>query len=242
MQKYIYAISLSLGLATSIITFDYAYVFAGNDALFDKDILCGFAEMRPTIKGQYKFFTTNMYSLREMLKDNNVKYASGQFYDEKGIFLAHLQDWIQLDEFERIVLMLYNNEELARAVLILIESSTMSLDYEGAMCAVALETICSAMYKPKQKTLMKNEDWKRNVVPKFENLIQSLIDSNTISEMHADIIRRKLNGLNMDTNADKLSKPFECIGYNLTESDKKNIAKRNRFLPVSYTHLTLPTT
>lgn len=239
MQKYIYAISLSLGLATSIITFDYAYVFAGNDALFDKDILCGFAEMRPTIKGQYKFFTTNMYSLREMLKDNNVKYASGQFYDEKGIFLAHLQDWIQLDEFERIVLMLYNNEELARAVLILIESSTMSLDYEGAMCAVALETICSAMYKPKQKTLMKNEDWKRNVVPKFENLIQSLIDSNTISEMHADIIRRKLNGLNMDTNADKLSKPFECIGYNLTESDKKNIAKRNRFLHgniVGHTH------
>ena len=144
-----------------------------------------------------------------------------------------------MDEFERIVLMLYNNEELARAVLILIESSTMSLDYEGAMCAVALETICSAMYKPKQKTLMKNEDWKRNVVPKFENLIQSLIDSNTISEMHADIIRRKLNGLNMDTNADKLSKPFECIGYNLTESDKKNIAKRNRFLHgniVGHTH------
>lgn len=230
MQKYIYAISLSLGLVTSIITFDYAYVFAGNDALFEKDILCGFAEMRPTIKGQYKFFTTNIYSLGEMLKDNNVKYALGQFYDEKGNFLAHLQDWIQLDEFEQIVFMLYNNEELARAALILLESSTMSLDYEGAMCAVALETICSAMYKPKQKTLMKNKDWKKNVVTKFENLIQSLIDSNTISEMHADIIRRKLNGLNMDTNADKLSKPFESIGYNLTDSDKKNIAKRNRFL------------
>ena len=43
----------------------------------------------------------------------------------------------------------------------------------------------------------------------------------------------------MDTNADKLSKPFECIGYNLTESDKKNIAKRNRFLHgniVGHTH------
>ena len=101
--------------------------------------------MRNSVKGQYRFFTTNMYSLETALRYNKVEYALAQIHDKNGQVLSNLQDWIQLDEFERLTVMLYRNEDLARAVLILIESSTMALDYEGAMCAVALETICSAL-------------------------------------------------------------------------------------------------
>lgn len=230
MQRYIYSISLSLGLVTSVITFDFAYIFASTSKNFEKDIYSGFSEMRKSIKGQYYFFTTNIYSLETALKYNKVEYALSQIHDGNGQVLSNLQDWMQLDEFERIVLMLYGNDDLARAVLILIESSTFALDYEGAMCAVALETICSVLYNTTQGTFLKNDRWKNCVVPKFEDLIKQLLDSEAISEEHAATMRKKLNGLNMPTNGDKLSVPFENRGYTLSKSEKEVIQKRNRFL------------
>ena len=230
MQKYIYAISLSLGLVTSVVTFDYAYVFASVNDDFEKDMYCGFSEMRNSIKGQYRFFTTNMYSLETALKYNKTEYALAQIYDKNGQVISNLQDWMQLDEFERLVKMLYGNDNLARAVLILIESSTFALDYEGAMCAVALETICSALDKSKQSTFLTNDNWQKLVIPEFENTIYQLLEHGTISEEHAAAMRKKLNGLNMPTNGDKLSVPFENCGYTLSKSEKEVIKKRNRFL------------
>lgn len=230
MQRYIYSISLSLGLVTSVITFDFAYIFASTSEDFEKEIYSGFSEMRKSIKGQYHFFTTNIYSLKTALEYNKVEYALSQILDENGQVLSKLQDWIQLNEFERIVLMLYGNDDLARAVLILIESSTFALDYEGAMCAVALETICSVLDNTKQGTFLENDRWKNCVVPKFEILIKQLLDSEVISKEHAATMRKKLNGLNMPTNGDKLSVPFENRGYTLSKSEKEVILKRNRFL------------
>lgn len=100
MQKYIYSISLSLGLVTSTIPFDYAYIIATGTENFTDDLICGFTQMRPTIKGQYQFFTTNMYSIKECLTRNHVDYAIKQLYDGET-FKACLQDWIQIDEFEK---------------------------------------------------------------------------------------------------------------------------------------------
>ena len=230
MQKYIYSISLSLGLVTSVVTFDYAYVFTSANECFDKELYCGFSEMRNSVKGQYRFFTTNMYSLETALRYNKVEYALAQIHDKNGQVLSNLQDWIQLDEFERLTVMLYRNEDLARAVLILIESSTMALDYEGAMCAVALETICSALDESEQSTFLKNDSWQKNVIPEFEDTILHLLEHKIISEEHASTMKKKLNGLNMPTNGDKLSIPFEKRGYSLSKSEKEVIQKRNRFL------------
>lgn len=229
MQKYIYSISLSLGLITSIIPFDYAYIIATGTENFTDDLICGFTQMRPTIKGQYQFFTTNMYSIKEVLTRNHVDYAMEQLYDG-DTFKAYLQDWIQIDEFEKIVLMLYGNEDLARATLILIESSTMPLDYQGAMCAVALETICSALEESKDKTYMSNNDWKTKVKPLFDQLIDSLLKKGIITEFHASNMRNKLNSLNLASNKDKLSLPFSQRGYILSEQEKNIINSRNRFL------------
>lgn len=229
MQKYIYSISLSLGLVTSTIPFDYAYIIATRTENFTDDLICGFTQMRPTIKGQYQFFTTNMYSVKECLTRNHVDYAMKQLYDGE-IFKAHLQDWIQIDEFEKIVLMLYGNEDLARATLILIESSTMSLDYQGAMCAVALETICSALEDSKDKFYLSNDNWKTNVRPPFEDLINSLRKEEIITEDHAVNMRNKLNSFNTASNKDKLSLPFSQRKYTLSKQEKGVIDSRNRFL------------
>ena len=229
MQKYIYSISLSLGLVTSTIPFDYAYIIATGTENFTDDLICGFTQMRPTIKGQYQFFTTNMYSIKECLTRNHVDYAIKQLYDGET-FKACLQDWIQIDEFEKIVLMLYGNEDLARATLILIESSTMSLDYQGAMCAVVLETICSALEDSNDKFYLSNDNWKTKVKPPFEELINSLRKEEIITEDHAANMRNKLNSFNTTSNKDKLSLPFSQRKYTLSKQEKDVIDSRNRFL------------
>lgn len=190
MHKFLYAISLSLGLITSIIPFDYSYIIASDSEDFSSNTLCGFTQMRPTIKGQYKFFTTNMYNIQDCLKRNKAEYAISQLYDGEN-FLNHLQDWTQMNEFENIVKMLYVNDDLARATLILIESSTLSLDYQGAMCAVALETICSALEKSDERFYMNNKDWKEKVSQRFTSLIDTLKDEEVISEEHA--VNMKIN-------------------------------------------------
>lgn len=126
--------------------------------------------------------------------------------------------------------MLYGNEDLARATLILIESSTMSLDYQGAMCAVALETICSALEDSKGKFYMSNDDWKTKVKPSFEDLINSLNDKEIITEAHAANMKNKLNSFNTESNKDKLSLPFRERRYELSKQEKDVINSRNRFL------------
>ena len=229
MQRYIYSISLSLGLVTSTVPFDYAYIIATGTENFTNDLICGFTQMRPTIKGQYQFFTTNMYSIEDCLKRNHADYAIKQLYDGKT-FKAHLQNWIQIDEFEKIVLMLYGNEDLARATLILLESSTMSLDYQGAMCAVALETICTALEDSKDKFYLSNDIWKTNVKTPFEELINSLRKEGIITEDHAVNMRSKLNSFNAASNKDKLSLPFSQRKYTLSKQEKGVIDSRNRFL------------
>lgn len=230
MQKYIYAVPLSLGLVTSIVTFDYAYIFTSETPDFKKNLYCGFSEMRDSIKGQYSFFTTNIYALEKVLRYNKVEYALKQILDEEGQVLSNMQDWMQLDEFEQIVRMLYNNNDLARSVLILIESSTFSLDYEGAMCAVALETICAALDKSQNRSFLPKTEWQKSVSPRFMDLINQLYSEGVISEEHADVIRKKLHVLNFGTNGDKLSSPFRDRGYNLSKKEMEIIKERNRFL------------
>lgn len=229
MQRIVYVVALSLGLVTSIIPFDYAYIIASTSKDFSKDSLCGFLQMRPTIKGQFKHFTTNMYSLQDCLKRNGSEYALPQLYEGKE-FLSHLQDWVQQDEFGCIVKMLYNNEDLARATLILIESSTVSLDYQGALCAVALETICSALEGPQDKSYMNNAEWKKQVLPAFDDLINNFETNNIVSKEHAGNMRKKLNSLNMRTNKDKLLCPFAQRNYKISKYEKEVIDNRNRFL------------
>lgn len=229
MQKIVYAVSLSLGLVTSIAPFDYSYIIASSSIDFSKDLLCGFIQMRPTIKGQYIYFTTNMHNIHDYLKKNGSEYASYQLYDGEQ-FLSDLQDWIQMDEFGNIVKMLYNNDSLARATLILIESSTVPLDYQGSLCAVALETICSALEDSSDKSFMNKNEWKKQVLPAFVDLIRDFENNNIISKKHADNMRNKINTLNMQTNKDKLLRPFARLDYQISSYEKDVIDNRNRFL------------
>jgi len=143
MGKYMYPISLSLGMVTSVAPFDYAIVVASKTPEFDGEIMGGIVKLRPTIKSQYRFFTTDLYGLGWLR--HIVDYDVFRPYcDEKGDLLKGRLDPMTEQEFSGLVSMLHRSKDLARAALMLIDSS-MNLECMGVTYAVALETICTRL-------------------------------------------------------------------------------------------------
>lgn len=155
MGKYMYPISLSLGLVTSVAPFDYAIVVASKTPEFDGEIMGGIVKLRPTIKSKRRFFTTDIYSLYEGLKDKVDYDAFRPYCDEKGNLLKDRLNPMQEQEFSALVRMLHENRALARAALMLIDSS-MNLECLGAIYAVALETICTGLIEANKEFLPKH--------------------------------------------------------------------------------------
>lgn len=227
VQKIACSISLALGIATSIAPFNYSFVSARKKKDSFDEMLFGLQKQRSTIESEYHFFTTNMYEIRETLKRNNVNYAEKDLNDETGTFNPNLQNLISPNEFEKIVLMIYNKENIGRAILILLESSKLPLDYQGAVLASALETICSAFETEEGKNIIDSSIWNKDLKNEF---IKTIKGRPKVTDELLDNIQKKWNSLNLRTNKDKLVKPFTKVNYKLTKSEKDIINKRNIFL------------
>lgn len=150
MHEYVYAISLSLGLVTSIAPFDYAFVIASGIQEFDGKIMGSIVKLRPTIRGQISFFTTSIGLLRKHLK-GKADYAFPPDCDKEGNLLRSYLDPMTEQDFSGLVSMLHRSKDLARAALMLIDSS-MNLECMGVTYAVALETICSVLIEANKES------------------------------------------------------------------------------------------
>ena len=158
MSDYMHTISLSLGLVTSVAPFDYAYIVASETLDFDGRIMGGLIRLRPTIKNKYRFFfMTDLDVLLDSLR-GKADYTLHQLRDENGKAKSRLDPMTE-QEFAALARMLYENKELARAALMLIDSS-MNLECLGAIYAVALETICSVLIEANKEFLPKHRNKK----------------------------------------------------------------------------------
>lgn len=158
MSDYMHTISLSLGLVTSVAPFDYAYIVASETPDFEGKIMSGMIRLRPTIKNKYCFFfMTDLDVLFDRLR-GKADYTLHQLRDENGKAKSRLDPMTE-EEFSALARMLYENKELARAALMLIDSS-MNLECLGAISAVALETICSVLIEANKELLPKHRNKK----------------------------------------------------------------------------------
>lgn len=155
MNRYMYAISLSFGLVTTVAPFDYAIVVASKTPDFDREIMGGIVKLRPTIKSQHRFITTDIRELYENLKEKVDYDAFRPYCDKEGNLLKSYLDLMTEQEFSALTRRLYENRALARAALMLIDSS-MNLECLGAIYAVALETICSVLIEANKEFLPKH--------------------------------------------------------------------------------------
>ena len=141
MLDYTYAVSLSLGLMTTIAPFDYAFVIASEIPDFGGKIMGGMIKLRPTIKSQYRFITTYISELYKNLKEKVDYDAFRPYCDKEGNLLRSHLDPMTEQDFSGLVSMLHRSKDLARATMMLLVASD-DIEYLGPLYSVVLETIC----------------------------------------------------------------------------------------------------
>lgn len=146
MDKYLYSISLSLGLVTSVAPLDYVIVVASKTSDFEGEIIGGIVKLPPTIKSQYRFIATDIRELYNDLKKKVDYDAFRPYCDKEGKLLRSHLDPMKEQEFSALVSMLHRSKDLARATRMLLVAS-FDIDYMGPIYSVVLETICSVSYK-----------------------------------------------------------------------------------------------
>lgn len=218
-QKYQWIISLSLGLITSHVPLDFAFV---SCSIKEEDSikLIGYQHLRDTIKCPYHFYTSDSHWLENAIKKPKLDYVNLEEY--KGLL-----DWIYPEDFSRIVYHLHNDEKMARGALLLLDAPSLPLDYQGAILSVALETLSSVA----NTTLVNSEDWKKTEKVVLEIIRKEYGNNSPIAEN----LENKWFSINSPTNREKLSRPFADVGYELSELEKRVIKERNKFLHGSLT-------
>ena len=233
--KIQYSIAMGFGMITGYAPFDEFYIVSSNNLDFQNIIGCSFSSMRDSINSFYFSFSTNIWMLKD--KVSKGKYNS---YTQTQLKTMTSIDELNSDEYSPIFLNLYNNEDFARAVMILIDNTTAALDFQTAIFGVALETITTQLQKvnnTKIGTIIEKSVWSKihdTTITTFENNIKTELDSTTISnEEKTEIIRRmksKFNNLNQKSNLEKFIILIEATGVKLSKRDKEILDQRNRLL------------
>ncbi len=232
-NEYAFAAQLALGFFTDRVTLDEAYIlsYPGEDFLEPQGVY--YFEMRPSIKGQYPIFTTNMYWLHEVLKNGeNNAYADPQVAPE-GVVDSGIVNWLPMDFYSRMANELYRHEALRRAAGIILDASTQALEYQAALYAVALECLATFLLKEQGETSaypMDQKVFNKDIRPAFEKILKEAADTGKIGREGLRILSNRLNNLNGITNSGKLTDPFDHYGYKLSKEEKDAINTRNRLL------------
>ena len=200
MDKYLYSISLSLGLVTSVAPFDYAIVVTSKTPDFEGEIMGGIVKLHPTIKSQYRFIATDIRELYNDLKEKVDYDAFRPYCDKEGKLLRSHLDPMKEQEFSALVSMLHRSKDLARATRMLLVAS-FDIDYMGPIYSVVLETICSVSYK-------ENEDF-------FKPFLVKKRWGYDFKKNEAKLTKPF---------------ELQQIAYELSDAEKKIIKTRNNFL------------
>ena len=181
----------------------------------------------------YSIFTTNLHSIEYSLNHGkHNRYALNQLREENGKINYGLVDWLYKDFYSSLVSHIYSYAEFARAGAILMEASTRSLDYQAALYAVALETLCTKIQKInkiKFVSLIEKSTFEK-FKAELENQIDQLANQLNISTDFKEPCKNKLEYVNELSNKEKFLSVINSVGYKVSESDKDAIEQRNRLL------------
>lgn len=225
-----FSTALALGLITTVVHLDEYYFLFSKTAEF-KDIEgLAFFSMRPTVYGQYRIFTTNIFSLEHSLKQTPpAQYALSQLYTPTGDIQSGLVDWMNMAVFSNLARNIYENDSLAQSASILIETSTYPLEYQGGLFCLALESITSVLTEQDVPNYpMPYQEYETKVKPHLDDVLTTLHSEGVIDETVLAIFKKRVkNDIDRETNGDKLKEPFNRMGYQLTKIDNHYINKRN---------------
>lgn len=236
-NKMAFAAQLALGLFTQNVTLEEAYIFGYDSHDMLSPLGVYYMKLRPSIRGQYHIFTTNMYWLDEALKTGEANaYARKMLMKEvdgSEALDTNLVNWLDMSFYSNMTNEIFANDIIQRAVGIVIEASVEPLEYQAVMYAVALEyitTFLSKKHSAKSQPLVDKNVFKKFLIPQIEEILNRASEEGKIEDEAKRILQKKLYSWNNPTNSGKLESPFAEFGYNLTDIDHTAIQQRNSLI------------
>ncbi|MEP0711206.1 hypothetical protein [Algoriphagus sp.] len=228
-QELAYSIFNSYGFITGDLHLNEAYYVCSNDHRFVSDLELMYASLRDSLITGYGIYTTNPYSVYVPLFRSQQKEIDHKFVKTWTQKLV----WFPEDVFSNLATLLYKNDSISRAALIVLEANLQPLELKAASYCVAFEAVCHTIKKEfgiSSPNVIDNEVWNDTIKSQFSNLIDNLASKETINEDQKRILTSKLNNWNQPTNRDSLTAPFSKYSYTLSSDEFKCIDNRNRFL------------
>lgn len=225
------------------------FVFKTNDPINHDEFLQIISAIRAAfslISGFYIADSVYFFSMQKGKKDTlTYRYENlnetihterplldNQHYQDVSIDQLHLTS----DLFERLVKLLYENQELLRSCILLTQASNINGLPKGCLAAVALETITNVIV-PKDKIvkpLIEDKEISSQLKYELKKALKKIKDK--VAKSTYNSLDSKLGKINEQSNSSKLGSPFAVLNIDLDDEDLYCISCRNRFL-----HGSLPT-
>jgi len=164
----------------------------------------------------------------------NLRMFSTQYEklgeDKKAIWKQYHKPF-PTDVFSKLCENILESSEIKRSIELIVNAGKINDPIQkGALYSVSVETITAYLYEKDKEKFNPIKDkviWKE-----FREKLNSLLDEYTdkITKEGIDILKAKFSSLNSPTNRDKLTKPFNVYGIELSKEDVNILDQRNKYL------------
>lgn len=210
-----FSIQQAIGFINKLMVGGEKFVFDDKGSFFYSNYI------RPTIKGMYSPISTNPYSFIGIDRD-----TADKFYGKLTRF--------SLENLSKLVYRIHTEPEFSVAILIILEATSIrSLLIIPSSFAGIIEQLTkhlsikeTGLEKP-----VKDPNLKIKIIEELKNVIDQ--NSSTLTNENVTKLKRRINEINKPvnkkhlTNNEKLTRPFEQLGINLTLHDIEIIEHRN---------------
>lgn len=236
IDKIAYSVLLGFGFIIGKVYLDEAYTIVATIDDFLNPLGVYYKSLRKSIECQYTIFTANVYSvLMPIAKKKTCENAEIRMMEiiKKRKWDFAIEE-ISEDVFSHLVVNFYSNDAVSRSALLLLDSSTLTLELQPAAYCIAYETLCNALakqFKLSSPVVIEKSIWEeRGIKQELLNVIEIKRKESVLNDHQAEFLTKKINYMNSPTNMDKLNLPFRHFGYTLSELDISAIKDRNRFM------------
>lgn len=219
------ALTSMLGFFTGYCQKDKAYIFEYDNFSQPSKGFAYNSSFSDTYNTQHCLISTNRYKYKK--KNHTLGYQlHGSNIDGLGVatkkVFEHMYKIIQTnDEFN---LAFYSLENIING------HSISSLN--NALFCVTLETLTELICKENEESMTWHKD--KQIRKKHRNELlkvsKMFFHDNNIADWDKSYVKSRLENIDAPTNSDKLTKPFNILGIELTDEERVVIDNRNKFL------------
>lgn len=229
MFMKVQSILTALGLVVGRKYGNYRFCMVSKDRNFTNIEASYWGTLDKTKPCNYRIVNTKWIDVYEMLQYPYQQYAKEMMANSISDPNLYYDDApMMLDAFNALVNLCNKDNDMYLAASMLLEGTILNIMYQMPFFHVVLETITSSLMKDEDLNTpppMDNEAYKSKVLPA---LLSALNQVDDIAEEARNIyIKRLTNNLNIGANNDKLTILFNRYGYELSDSDRDAIKKRN---------------